>query len=167
MSTIALVASTLIGLFGAEPKTPKTEDQKLLEQFGKDPRVYVNIAVGSEYHAKGMTRLSIPDTGRIRVTRRSVGDKNTYDLATPWKEKQIKALGKELVALGYCQLTAQTGARPSDDLVINIELKHGKEIVCQAQLWWSDRTKDANLNALLTRYDAIVAEVIANKKIAE
>jgi len=167
MITLALVTSTLLGLFGAEPKPAKTQDQLLLEDFGKDARVYVNIAVGGEYHPKGMTRLSIPDTGRIRVTRRSVGDKSTFDLATPWKEKQLKVLGKELDTLGYCKLAPQPGDHPASDMVVNIELKHGKEIVCSAQLFWSDRTKDANLDTLLTRYEAIVAEVIANKRVVE
>lgn len=164
MTSLALVATTFIGLFGAEPKPPQ---QKLLENFGKDARVYVNIAVGSEYHPKGMTRLSIPDTGRIRVTRRSVGDKNTYDLATPWKEKQLKTLGKELADIGYCDLKALPGTHAADDAVVNIELKHGKEIVCSAQLFWSDGQKDAHISQLLARYEAIVAEVIANKKIVE
>jgi len=136
-----------------------SDRERLLRELGTKPGIEVSMTVGIEHFRTGLITLTVASDGRVQVLQRRAGKETPYSAS--WDRARVEAFGAELATHRFCQLAARSETREPDDVPVKLMLSLAGDRVCAADLWHGDRYEDKDLDALLTRFDAVVTEVTA------
>jgi hypothetical protein len=161
------VVVTLGGLAGAplgcretpaprpHQETPAMEDT--LRALDRIPDALVMIRYGTEHFANGLITLRIYSDGRAEVEQLSAGAKTIDELRLP--PERIAALGRQLAEHGFTARRTSKLPREPGDTELLLELRRGGAVQAASQIWYADRYKDRELDAIMKLVEALIHEV--------
>lgn len=128
----------------------------LLAALGEDPAVAVVVRVGREHFRAGEIGVAVGGDGHVVVSQRRAGDGRNWRgrLEAP----RVRALGRELSALGLADGAAEPKRIEPDDAPVVLEVRRDGTTVRSMRSWWSERHRDPRVDGLLRRWESLAAE---------
>jgi hypothetical protein len=131
--------------------------EEALRNLADDPELAVEIRDGTEHWRGGEIALTVHGSGVVRVVHRRGGEVRTY--AETIEPERVAELAGALADLGFTGFRATRTVLTPDELVTRLALRRADEILYEAEVPGGERHDDDDLDAVMRRYERLVAEV--------
>jgi len=132
-----------------------------LRAFDHHPAAMVTIRFGTEHFGNGEVTLAIRGDGAVSVDQRTANGLTHYDAKLA--ATRVAALGRALADHRFTAPRTSTLPREPGDSPLVLRLSGDGAPTFEATIWYADRFKDPDLDAILRATDDILYSASAGK----
>lgn len=137
-------------------ETSMDDPLRNLDQY---PGVAITIRQGTEHFRNGLVTLTIHGDGKVEVDQLRAGQAAHYEKQLP--PDRIRDIGRQLAEHRVSAPRTTSLPRQPGDTPLVLRVEGAGPAPFQADLWYGDRYKDSDLDAIIRLADALVKEVSA------
>jgi hypothetical protein len=131
--------------------------EEALRKLADDPELAIEIRDGTEYWRGGEITLTVHGSGVVDVVHRRSGEERAY--SDTIERDRVAELAGALADYGFTDFRAHRTVLVPDELVTRLALRRGNEVLYEAEVPGGERHDDEDLDAVMRRYERLVAEV--------
>jgi hypothetical protein len=154
---VALGAALALGACHDSARESATDDA--LRTLDQHPGVAISIRQGTEHFRNGLVTLIVRGDGAVAVDQLRSGQTAHYEKQL--SPDRIRDIGGQLAEHHLSAPRTTSLPRQPDDTPLVLRVEGAEPAPFQADLWYGDRYKDSDLDAIIRLADALVNEVSA------
>jgi hypothetical protein len=125
-----------------------------LRAFDRHPTATVTIRYGTEHFGKGEVTLAVRGDGAVRVDQRIAGAVNHHEAQLDGA--RVAALGRTLAEHHFTSPRTSSLPREPGDTPLVLRLSGAGTPAFETTIWYADRFKDRDLDAILRVTDDVL-----------
>jgi hypothetical protein len=161
MQVLAASLALVLAAACSEPPKPPTEPRKEasamddpLRAFDRHPTAMVTIRFGTEHFGNGEITLAVRGDGAVSVDQRAAGAVTHY--SAQLDAGRTIALGRALADHQFTAPRTSTLPRDPGDTRLVLQLSGSGVPAFETAIWYADRFKDRDLDAILRLADDLL-----------
>jgi hypothetical protein len=165
---VAAVAMLAAALACSEPSKPQTAPSKEttamddpLRALDRHPAAAISIRYGTEHFGNGQITLTIRGDGAVSVEQRFAGNVATF--AAQLEPGRVAELGRALADHHFTRPRTSTLPREPGDTQLVLRLSGPDVPAFEATIWFADRYKDRDLDAILVLVEDVLHTATGGK----
>ena len=145
---------------GPTPAESNTMEDSLAH-LAEHASLTVSIRTGTEHWKLGQITLTLRGDGQAQVVNLRAGER--LEFSSQLEPDEVARVGKLLARHKLTLPRTSKLPRKPGDTPVELTLRDGDDQLSHVQIWYADRFKDADLDAILRESDRLVHKVSAGE----